>query len=184
MSLIYINKLPADLQESFAKGVKEVARRLGVDPAWLMQVMWSESRLKADAVNPMGGATGLIQFMPVTAKDLGTTTAHLKTLNAVQQLPWVEKYFNTYKGRMKSYYDVYAVTFFPAMIGKPDDWILETKRLPAALIAKQNPAINKDKNGAITVGEFKAYVKSTVPGIYQKIVFAAEDLAQLVVKKK
>jgi hypothetical protein len=37
------------------------------------------------------GAVGLIQFMPSTAKGLGTSTEALKKMSAVQQLDFVKK---------------------------------------------------------------------------------------------
>lgn len=55
-----------------------------------------ESRkLKVNA--PGSGAIGLIQFMPSTAKGLGTSTSALKQMTAVDQLAYVEKYFAPYK---------------------------------------------------------------------------------------
>ena len=38
-------------------------------------------------------ATGLIQFMPDTAKGLGTTTDALKSMSVLDQLDYVDKYF-------------------------------------------------------------------------------------------
>lgn len=180
MALIYLNKIPQQLQYAFVAKLKEIATYLQVDPNWLMQVMKAESNLNPQAVNFQPGdstdayirsekrATGLIQFMPSTAKGIGTTNRDLYKMNAVQQLDYVKKYFIPWKGKMKSYYDVYAVVFFPALIGKPDTWVLATKDTSAATIAKQNPAINKNRDGLITVSEFKKYVESTV----DKTVFA------------
>jgi hypothetical protein len=37
-------------------------------------------------------ATGLIQFMPDTAKELGTNSEELCRLSQVEQMQWVEKY--------------------------------------------------------------------------------------------
>jgi hypothetical protein len=171
MSLLYLNKIPASDQQAFDKKVVDIANGLGVNPNWLMQVMYSESRLNPRAVNPYSGAVGLIQFMPATALSLGTTATALKNMNAIQQLDFVRKYFLPYRGKMKSYYDVYAATFFPALIGKPDDWILQTKSLKAATIAKQNPAVNMNKDNQITVSEFKQYVRSTVSKNNAALIF-------------
>lgn len=180
MELIYINRIASTLQASFASKLVSIAQALDVDPNWLMQVMKAESGLNPQAVNKQPGdsnnayeraakrATGLIQFMPGTAKALGTNNQAIYKMNALQQLDLVYKYFFPWKGKMKSYYDVYAVVFFPAVIGKSDSWILQTPSTPAETIAKQNPAINKNKDGVITVKEFKQYVESTV----DKSVFA------------
>ena len=40
------------------------------------------------------GATGLIQFLPSTARGLGTTTDALAGMSSVEQLNYVEKYFD------------------------------------------------------------------------------------------
>lgn len=163
MALLYIDKVTTN-RPAFASKVVEISNALKINPDWLMLVMHSESRLNHRAVNPNGGATGLIQFMPSTARGLGTTTTALKNMTNVQQLEYVYKYFKPYAGRIKSYYDLYLITFFPLAMGKPDNFILQTKNLSASIIAKQNPAINKwPKNDTITVGEFKQYVNSTLP---------------------
>jgi hypothetical protein len=122
--------------------------------------MYAESRLNSKAVNPNGGATGLIQFMPKTAAWLGTSTAALKAMSNVEQLDWVYKYFNSLgaTGKMKSVYDLYLVTFFPIALGKPDSWVLESKDLSAYTVAVNNKIIDLNKDNKITVGEFKQYV--------------------------
>lgn len=173
MALLYISNIAVSQQSAFTNKVNEIAGKLKVNPNWLMQVMYSESRINPQAVNPYSNATGLIQFMPSTATALGTSVLALKNMTAIQQLDFVYKYFLPYTGKMSSYYDVYAATFFPAMIGKPDSWVLQTSSLSAALIAKQNPAININKDGQITVGEFKEYVKRTVPTSNWSAIFNA-----------
>jgi hypothetical protein len=162
--LIYQEKVTPEVADK----VKQIARDLRTDPNWIMTVMNAESKLNPQAVNPLGGATGLIQFMPDTAIGLGTTTAALKQMNALQQLDYVEKYFQPYAGRLNSYYDVYSVVFFPAIIGKPDDWTLQTSKLSADTVSRNNPAISKF-GYPITVGSFKKYVESTVPTAWQDI---------------
>lgn len=161
--MLYIDKVKTN-RAAFATKVQDISRKLGINPDWLMLVMHSESGLNHKIVNPKGGATGLIQFMPATARALGTTTDALRSMSNIEQLDYVYKYYKPYAGKLKSYYDCYLVTFFPAAVGKNDNYILQTKNLPAALIAKQNPAINKfPKDNVITVGEFKKYVQSTLP---------------------
>lgn len=159
--LLYIEKVKTN-QKQFAAKVELISAKLGINPNWLMLVMHSESRLNHQAVNKVGGATGLIQFMPATAQWLGTTTNDLKNMSNVDQLDYVFKYFKPFSGKLKSYYDLYMACFFPAAIGKPDDFIIQTKNLKAEVIAQQNPAININKDDIITVSEFKKYVNSTL----------------------
>lgn len=145
---------------AFLEKVKQISAKLRINPDWLMVVMYAESRLNPAAYNSNGGASGLIQFMPSTAKWLGTTTAKLRSMSNVDQLDWVYKYFYSLgaTGKMKSVYDLYLVTFFPIALGKPDSWILESKDLSAYKIAANNKIIDLNKDGKITVGEFKQYV--------------------------
>ena len=160
--MLYLEKVKYN-QSAFADKVNKISTALKVNPDWLMLVMHSESRLNHKIVNPIG-ATGLIQFMPDTARGLGTTTQALREMTNVEQLDYVYKYFKPYAGKINSYFDLYLITFFPAGMGKPENWVMQTKKLSASKIAQQNPAINKwAKDDVITVGEFKKYVKSTLP---------------------
>lgn len=79
------------LSDAFYSKTVAISQRLGCDPNALMAVMNSESGLKSTAGNKNGGATGLIQFMPSTAKALGTSTSALRNMSAEQQLVYVEK---------------------------------------------------------------------------------------------
>lgn len=85
------NKKAPWLSDAFYSKTTAISQRLGCDPNDLMAVMYSESGLKSTAGNKNGGATGLIQFLPSTAKSLGTTTSALRNMSAEQQLSYVEK---------------------------------------------------------------------------------------------
>ncbi len=176
--MILIEKFKGNKGESkvvFEQAVGVISGSLEINPSWLMMVMWSESRLNAQAVNKQQGdtedplarsskrATGLIQFMPDTAIRLGTTNKALYSMNAIDQLHYVYKYFKPWTGKMKSYFDLYLVTFFPAAIGKPDDYVLQTGKLSAATIAKQNPFFDVNKDGKLTVGEIKRRMYESIP---------------------
>jgi hypothetical protein len=122
-----------------------ISNTLGIKVNWLIAVMWKESKINHKAVNPTSNATGLIQFMPNTAKGLGTSVAELFKMDVLKQLDFVLKYFQPYKGKMKSFEDVYLAVFFPLAIGKDDDWIFKTSTLSAELIGRQNRVINGGK---------------------------------------
>lgn len=179
-NLLYINLIPANEQKAFEDKVKSVANMLLTNPDWLMQVMKAESGLRADIKNTAfpfkdGYATGLIQFIPATARGLGTTTTALEKMSRVQQMDYVYKYFKPYTGRLNSYFDVYLVVFFPAAIGKPDDWVFETKNLSRSAIAKSNPGIDLNKDLKITIAEFKQYLMNTVKEQFKQQVFGAYE---------
>ncbi len=162
--LNWINLVPSSYRKAFQDRVISISTELGINPNWLMQVMYAESRVNPQAKNIQQGrliAAGLIQW----TKASGYSPEFMLTKSGMEQLEYVRKYFLPYKGKMKSYYDVYAVVFFPALVGKPDDWILKTDTLSSGLIGRQNPAIDINKNGTITVKEFKEYVDKTSRGI-------------------
>lgn len=176
--MILIDKVQCNKGESrasFEKLMSSISGALGINPNWLMMVMYSESRLNAQAVNMQPGdvadpakrvairATGLIQFMPDTARNLGTTTTALYNMSNIEQLGFVYRYFKPWTGRIKSYFDLYFVTFFPDAIGKPDDYVLQSQKQSAAIIAKQNPYFDVNKDGKLTVGEIKRRMYESIP---------------------
>ncbi len=182
--LILENKVKTN-KGPFLEKVKEVSSDLDIDPNWLMAVMNSESNIDSAAVNPVSGATGLIQFMPRTAKGLGTTTTALKAMGNVEQLDYVKKYFNPYKYRITTFGDLYMATFFPVAIGKDDDYVLETKNLPASLIAKQNPIFDLNKDSKITAGEVRKAFLMRVPAQYRdKMKGEKDSVTKMVVRNK
>jgi hypothetical protein len=146
---------------AFKYRASEVAQNIGVPTSALIRVMNKESRLNPKAVNQRSGASGLIQFMPSTAKGLGTSVEEIRNSPAIKQLDWVEQYFKPYRGKVHNYEDLYMVTFFPAALGKPKDKIIRTKRLSAELISRQNPVIaraaGKTPGTPLTVGDFYKY---------------------------
>ena len=146
------NYIPAPKAE-FCSKLQNICDKLHISPEWLLAVMYVESRINPYAVNKYSGATGLIQFMPATAKALGTTTAELLNMTAVDQLDYVYLYLKPYTGKMHSLMDVYFAIFFPAAIGKPADYVLQTSKLSASLIASQNAGYDINSDGEITVAE-------------------------------
>ncbi len=145
-------------KEEFIKKVNSISAQLGIKADWLMAVMAIESKINPKDVNPYSGATGLIQFMPNTAKDLGTTTNALKDMTNVQQLDYVYKYLTPYKGKMNKFTDVYLAVFYPAAIGKPDTHVIGAV---GSKLAEQN-RIYKDAQGAVTVASVKSYITNWV----------------------
>ena len=185
MNLIYNDhpNIPATIRTAFLQKVTSIAAYLQIDPNWLMQVMYSESRLKASAQNVQGGrliAAGLLQWTKASGV-IGAPQSILQ-YDHLRQLDFVQQYFTPYRGRMHSYFDVYLVTFFPAAVGQSDDYVFATNKLSASLIAQQNPAVNIVKDGKITMAEFKQYVWNSTPagvrGLIFKVQQAIEDVTQ------
>jgi len=160
--MLYEEKVKTNKDVFIAK-VITISQKLGIEPEWLMQVFVNESGVNHQAVNATSGATGLIQFMPDTARSLGTSVEALKAMTNVQQLDWVYKYLSPYAGRIASYIDLYFTVFFPLAIGKPDDWVFQTSKLSAAIIARQNPVFDLNKDGKLTVAEVREAMLRKVP---------------------
>ena len=111
-------------KELFAEKVVKYADMLNTNPDWLMLLMYFESRLNPAAQNSTSKATGLIQFMPPTARYLGTSTDELKQMKGSEQLDYVYQYFKPYKGKLGTLTDVYLTIFYPYAVGKPETYVL------------------------------------------------------------
>jgi hypothetical protein len=119
------------IDQDFAASIESLGNDLGVDPMYLANTMYAESRLGPSVKNMAGsGATGLIQFTPQTAANLGTTTDELSRMTRVEQMEYVRRYFsadNLGAGRLRalqndpSQHNVNMAVFLPSMIGKPVD---------------------------------------------------------------
>lgn len=134
--------------KDFQRELVRVATRLGLDPAPLAAVMAIESGFRANARNPHTRATGLIQFMPATAINLGTTVDELAQISALQQLPFVEKYYRPFASRMKTPGDYYMATFMPARTGEPPETELFRQGTKGY---EQNRVLDRNSDGVITI---------------------------------
>lgn len=145
----------ARVSAAFRERLYALCERQLLVPAYLMAcIAWESGETFSPGVlNKAGsGATGLIQFMPDTARGLGTTTTALAAMSAEDQLVWVEKYFSPYRGRLESLADHYMAILWPAGIGKPQNWPLwEKGNRPTTY--RQNAGLDTDKNGTITKAE-------------------------------
>ena len=147
-------------KELFAEKVVKYADLLGTNPDWLMLLMYFESRLNPAAQNSTSKATGLIQFMPTTARYLGTSTDELKQMKGSDQLDYVYKYFKPYKGKLGTLTDVYLTIFYPYAVGKPGTYVLGSHLTEEIVkkIADQNPIFDYNKDGQITKDEVVTYI--------------------------
>lgn len=152
----------AKVGKPFKKRVIDICTGLGCDPSFLMAAMAFETgeRFTPDVKNAQSGATGLIQFMPSTARDLGTTTAKLARMSAVDQLDYVEAYFRPYESRLKTLSDVYMAILWPKAVGRAESYVLFAK--PSAQY-KQNAGLDVNKDDVVTKAEAasKVFAKLT-----------------------
>jgi hypothetical protein len=143
---------------AFKTKVIKISENLGCDPSHLMAAMAFETgeKFSPSIKNPTSGATGLIQFMPKTAKGLGTTTAALAAMTAVDQLDFVEKYLKPFKNKMTTVADVYMTILFPKAVGKPAAFVLFKKGTKAF---EQNP-LDANNDGQVTKDEAASKVQA------------------------
>lgn len=148
----------AKVSPQFRVSVRGIAGRLGCAPDDLMTCMaWESGRSFSPSKKNLAGsgATGLIQFMPSTAAALETTTAALAAMTAEQQLVYVEKYFQPYKGRLSTLADLYMAILWPAGVGKPMEYVLWDKTSRPTTY-RQNAGLDSNRDGSITKAECAA----------------------------
>lgn len=145
----------AKVSHAFRFRLRQIAAELGTQADWLMACMAFES---AETFSPSvkngagSGATGLIQFMPATARGMGTTVETLALMTAEQQLEYVREYFLPYRGRLNSLSSVYMAILWPKAVGWPDSALLWTSEA-SPITYRQNSGLDTNKDGVITVGE-------------------------------
>lgn len=132
------------VEPSFGSAMKSLAAGLGLDADAILGVMSLESGLNPQATNPTSKATGLIQWMPATAKALGTTVDLLRGMTAVQQLEYVKRYLAPLRQKIREDEpgDYYMAVFMPAYIGAPRETVLGEKGSQEIL---KGTGVTKDK---------------------------------------
>lgn len=146
----------------FKAKLEKVAGALGVKSSDLMAIMKQESGVNPAIYNKAGsGAVGLIQFMPDTARRLGTTTEQLAQMDAVQQLDYVYKYFKMTGVGNGTLGDLYMAVFMPKYVGYDDSTVLGKSGDSgfSGKVYAQNAGLDRNKDGAITVADVKSAVQ-------------------------
>lgn len=160
----------------FLKGVVALSIKYSIPNYYdILRVMEKETignfEKAALRVNGSIAAAGLIQFTKVTLPLLSkfgiTSLDQIITKSAVEQLKYVEAYFEANKNRLTGadIYAIYGTIFYPYIvsggrISKSDDFILGSERSNswARKVGIQNKGING--GNPITVRVFKKYVDS------------------------
>lgn len=148
--------------QPFLTKVSKIALDLEVNPNHLMAVMSFETggTFSPSVLNKAGsGAVGLIQFMPKTAASLGTSSDDLASLTAEEQLDFVAKHFEPFKGKLKTIEDTYMAVLFPKAVGKGEDFVLFKKPSKAYT---QNRGLDIDGDGEITVADATDRVRKSL----------------------
>ena len=143
----------------FNAALNQMAVDLGMDPQALVQVMFSESALVPWAKNPQSSASGLIQIIESRAGEIGTTTASLRSMNPIDQLVFVKRYFEAVKrenpGIDYTNPDHIGIAVFgPAYGGKAPSTAMYQQ---GTAEYETNKQLDTDGDGVITVGERVAF---------------------------
>jgi len=125
---------------------------------WVMTCMAFETgeTFSPSIRNPGSSATGLIQFMSATARQLGTTTTKLAAMSAVQQLSYVEAYLRPYARNIRSLEDMYMAILWPKGIGKTLNWVLWYSGTQTYAV---NRGLDRNRDGKVTKHEATTKVR-------------------------
>jgi hypothetical protein len=145
-----LNKIPSSQRTAFKAKSQRIATSLGVPLYHLLAIMDVESGMSPSITNAYG-YTGLIQFGDAAAKEMGTTTSYLRSLSAVSQLDYVEKYYKMWMSRLglskvDNFADLYLLVLYPAGVKIKN---LDTPVMPYDTAQKQ-AKILRDSSGNIT----------------------------------
>lgn len=161
----------ASTSPEFRWALFQTAHAVSVDPDFIATVISLESggTFSPSSFNPDGGATGLIQFMPSTARRLGTTTDALRAMTAIEQLEYVRRFYEPWAGRLASVGNTYMATFLPNFVGAPRETIVGEKNssspiasgssLTLGKVYASNSGFDSNKDGRITAGEVYGFAE-------------------------
>ena len=134
VSTVPFSELVKTNRSLFLKKVQYISKLLGTKPEWMMGIMKHESTLDPKQTNKQSNATGLIQFMPDTLKAFKNRKTHepltvedVRLMSNLEQLDLVYAYYKTWKNvlQVENFNkpgDLAAVTFYPGVILKNDNW--------------------------------------------------------------
>ena len=152
-SEVDVSKAKGDWKKdaAFVKEVERVSSKYGFSPGALIGLMQSESGINPQARNNSGGATGLIQFMPATARALGTSTDALYRMNRAQQMKYVDAFFSPYASGLKgaSAGKLYAYVFLPGRAGRQSGVLTENPEN----YYTHNRGLDMNRDGRITISD-------------------------------
>jgi hypothetical protein len=158
-----LKRIPEAERPAFLEKVNQVAAALGTRPEWLLAIMHYESAgTFSPSITNSLGYTGLIQFGTAAARDLGTTTQALAQMTRVEQMDFVQRYFELWARRKRmtpaqlygSFPNLILAVFYPAAM----TWT-NTREFPANVRAA-NPAYSSLDRTSLT--------KNTILAAYQK----------------
>lgn len=158
-----MEETPLDLPDEFFVGVRRLSVSLSCGALDLLAVMDGQSGVRADAQHRTSRATGLIQLMPKTLRGLGWVDGPdaFRRLSAVEQLPYVQKYFQPFvRHGLGSSGRLYQALFLPGTLarGSAPDTVVCSADGPFADAYAANTDLDPRGQGKITVADLTARV--------------------------
>lgn len=144
---------PAELRanEEFTSAIENLATKYSISTDELYSVIQGESAFDMLAQNP-SGATGLFQFMPTTAEELGTSTDAILGMSAVEQVGLYDKYLERWNYTGENRLGIMQAA--PAYASRSPDAVIYAKGTAAW---SQNPGWRSLGGGDITVQSINSY---------------------------
>jgi hypothetical protein len=161
-------EMPSDWASdtAFLARVDALASKLGSNRLDLLACMHFETggTMSPSIQNKLSRATGLIQFIPSVARELGTTVEDLAKMTRVQQMEYVDRYMtrylkNVYKVTTPTLEDMYMTILWPRAVGKPNSYVLFSR---GSVEYAQNP-LDLDRDGNVTKAEAASKVVARKP---------------------
>lgn len=141
--------------------IKECAYDIGTQPEYLYIVIKHESNGNPKAINPYTNAVGLIQFMPSTLHKWGYTVDSVYNMSFEEQTKLIKKYYSFYsKYNLDNPIKLSLCSFYPYALKEwnNDNYIFGSEGyVNPNKIAKQNSPLDLNKDGVITMNEYKKY---------------------------
>jgi len=158
--LLPIRGLYERTSPAFRRKLCAIAFALGMNANHIAAVMASETgfSFSPSIQNPQTRSTGLIQFMPATAKMLGTSIEELAEMSAEDQLDYVGEFYRRFPfhEKLNTPGRVYMATFVPDYWSKPPEFVIFEY---PEIGYRQNKGFDRNGDGQITVGEVSSVVE-------------------------
>jgi hypothetical protein len=163
VKVLDIAGLRQNTTSGFRSALAEMALSLGLDPSFVAGCMAIETgRTYSPSIrNPFTNATGLIQFMPATARAMGTTVDELARMSATQQLEYVKRFFRPHVGRIRPNVpgDYYLAVFYPAYVGRDASTVIFSAGEAGYA---QNVGLDRNGDGVITAGDVTQTIDNVI----------------------
>ena len=147
---------PSELENdaAFQRKLDEMIDKYpGLTREEIYQIIQGESGFDTRAVNP-SGATGLFQFMPTTARELGYTPAQIQNMTAAEQLEVYDQYLDRWNYTGSNHLGIMQAA--PAYAGRSGSSVIYARGTPAW---NQNPGWRPPGGGDITVDSINNYYR-------------------------